>query len=375
MGLWINQNFPDKLVEGVATESPGNWLGDYTGRTIFAQTDPTVDWNINAQCILALSYEFQNPLAMTRVYTAETNVSDDTYLSINMVWQKAITSSIDNSYLFYRDPNGTLETFPLASLNRTISMDEVHEPKLITVTYSGDNFKLAEIIQAQNGTYPVTVTWQLSALNTDLNYATLLLNEYFNPAMQFNVANVPGVLNWANPLSNPSSETPGQLETTDFSNTNLAVDNAIDIYSNITQTAFAMKFMNLPDSGTLISLGNGVINDLKWQWDAYEIDANYTVSYTYQMLGFSMTSYPQLGNPKDMDTLFSLTTANFDWECRNFASIIQTYDIGFIVYDKTQFDPKILSSQWVQLVYSNNEYVVLKIKVVHPSPYIVNEAN
>jgi asparagine N-glycosylation enzyme membrane subunit Stt3 len=375
MGLWINQNFPDKLVEGVATENPGNWLDDYTDRTVFAQTAPTVDWNVNAECMLALSYEFQNPLAMTRVYTEADNGSDETYLFINMVWQQAITSPIDNSYLFYRDPNGTLETFALASLNRTISMDEAHEPKLITVTYTGDNFKLNEIIQAENGTYPVTVTWQVSALNTNLNYATLLLNEYFNPAMEFNLANLPGILNWVNPLANPATETSGQLAITYFNNTNLAANNAIDIYSSTTQTAFAMKFMNLPNSGTLLSLENGVIDDLKWQWNAYTIIPNYTVSYTYQMLGFSMTSYPQLADPEDMNTLFSLTTANFNWECRNFPSIIQTYDIGFIVYDKTQFDPKILSSQWVQLVYSNNEYVVLKVKVVHPSPYIVNAAN
>jgi hypothetical protein len=374
LGDWVNQNFPDHSVEGVAAQKPGNWLSDYTGRRVFAQTDPYVDWNVNAECVLAFSYELKNPLAMTRVYEAKTNVSDDTYLAINMVWQKAITSPNDISYVFYREPNGTLAQFSLASLNRTVSMDEVHSPKWIKVTYSAEAFELVELIQAENGTYPVTVTWQLTALNQDLNYVNFLLNEYFNPAMQLNVANIPGILNWASPLSNPSVQAPGQWATVDFNDTSLATNSEIDLFSNTTQTGFGIKFVNLPHIGSLVTLGDGVASNLKWQYDSFRIDQNYTISYTYQMLGFSMTSFTQLSKPQDMGTLFSLSTADFNWTCNNFASILQHNCIGFIVYDANNFDPKILSSRWVELVYSSSKYVVLKVKVVHPSPFILETA-
>jgi hypothetical protein len=75
-----------------------------------------------------------------------------------------------------------------------------------------------------------------------------------------------------------------------------------------------------------------------------------------------------------MNTLFELkTTMPFDVPARNFASIIRDNNIGFIVYDVSRLDKKILSSGWVQLVYSNNEYVVLKIKNVHPYPNILED--
>ena len=76
-----------------------------------------------------------------------------------------------------------------------------------------------------------------------------------------------------------------------------------------------------------------------------------------------MTSYPQLKDPKDMNMLFDLKTSEpFDVQSRNFASVIRDNHIGFIVYDAQRFDRKILGSGWVQLVYSNDEYVVLKVK-------------
>jgi hypothetical protein len=371
LGNWINQNFPNHAVEGVTAQKPGNWLGAYTGREVFAQTDPYVDWNVNAECVLAFSYEMKNPLAMTRVYEAKTNVSDETYLAVNMVWQKAITSPIDISYLFYREPNGTLTTFSLASLNRTVSMDQANDPKFIRVTYTAETFKLIEIIEASNGTYPVTVTWQLTAVNRDLNYVNFLLNEYFNPSTELNIANIPGVLNWENPLSNPTAQAPGEWATSDFNDTNLAENGEIDLFSTTTQTGFGIKFENLPHYGSLVCLGSGDASYLKWQYDAYIVEANYTISYTYQMLGFSTTTYTQLGKPQDMGTLFDLKTTDFNWTCNDYASILQNNCIGFIVYDANNFDPKILSSQWVQLVYSSSEYVVLKIKNVHPSPYIL----
>jgi superoxide dismutase len=40
--------------------------------------------------------------------------------------------------------------------------------------------------------------------------------------------------------------------------------------------------------------------------------------------------------------------------------------VGFVVYDGDRFDRKILGSGWVQLVYSNDKYLVLKVKSNHP---------
>jgi hypothetical protein len=112
---------------------------------------------------------------------------------------------------------------------------------------------------------------------------------------------------------------------------------------------------------------NGKIDGIKWQYNFETIAANQTVSVSYQVLSFSMDSYPALTNPQNMDTLFDLKTAKpFDVQCRNFASIIRDNHIGFIVYDINVFDKRILTSGWVQMIYANDKYVVLKVKNVHP---------
>jgi hypothetical protein len=99
----------------------------------------------------------------------------------------------------------------------------------------------------------------------------------------------------------------------------------------------------------------------------YKVDVNYTVTLSYQTLAFSLSSYPELTDPKNMDTIFDQKTAKpFEVQCRDFASIISDNYISFIVYDKNRFDQKILSTGWVEMVYSNDKYIVLKIKADHP---------
>ena len=365
-GTWLRQNYPDTSAEVVVSKEPGHWFWVYSGLNVIAETDPIIDWNVNAECVLDLSYELAHPLTMVRVYDAKANVSDETYAQMNMVWRRIAYSPMDNAYFTYQDQNFTVHSSALSSLNRTISMDEVHFPKKISVTYFGEDFKLTENILVQNQSYPVTVTWQLTALN-DLNYANLFLSEHFESTFNFDEANVPGVLNWSNPLSNPSREQVGQWAVTSFSRENLAADNHIDVYAQGNQTAFAVKFVDLPDFGNVGALASGRIDAVRWQYNFFKVEATYTVAVTYQTLTFSMTSYPDLKDPRQMNTLFDLSVASpFEVQSRNFASIIRDNYVGFVVYDVNRFDRKILGSGWVQLVYSNDKYLVLKIKSDHP---------
>ena len=364
-GTWLRQNNLDSSTEVVVSKEPGHWFWAYSGLNVIAETNPIIDWNIKAECVLDLSYELAHPLTMVRVYEAKSGVSDERYAQMNMVWRLLAYSSLDESFFTYREGDFTWHKFALSSLNRTISMDEVHFPKRISVTYSGEGFKLTENILVQNQSYPVTVTWQVSA-SKDLYYSTLFLSEHLESNFNFDQANVPGVLNWSNPLSNPSREQVGEWAVTNFSPENLT-DNHLDVYAPENQTAFAVKFLDLPDFGSVGALASGRIDAVRWQYDFAEVQAGHTVAVTYQTLTFSLTSYPDLKDPHQMDTLFDLSVAEpFEVQCRNFASIIRDNYVGFLVYDVNRFDRKILGSGWVQLVYSNDKYLVLKIKSDHP---------
>ena len=366
-GSWISQNFPDASSKVVATEKPGHWIGVYSGRDVIAETDPVIEWNVVAECVLGLSYEIEHPLTMVRAYEAKGNISNENYVSTNMVWRRVSYFPEDNAFLSYRDQNDTLHNYALSSLNRTIAFDELHFPKKITIVYSAEDFALTENILVGNDTYPVTFTWQLSALTSDLYYANLYLSEYFDPTFAFDKAYVPGVLNWENPWSNPSKVQENQWAIVDFSRENLIADSHIDVYDEENQVAFGVKFVDLPDSGNLGALANGNVDAFRFQYLFFKIAANYTVSATYQILTLAKNSYPQLQDLTQMNTMFGSKVAPvFDVKCRNFASIIRDMYIGFLVYDVKRFDASILSSKWVDLVYSNDKYVVCKVRSVHP---------
>jgi hypothetical protein len=365
VGTWVNQNFPDPSVVGVATQKPGHWFSVYSGKTVIAQTSPVIEWNVNAECILALSYEMAHPLTMVRVYGAKSNISQESYISVNMAWQKVAYFTENTTSLSFRDQNDTLHVYSLSSLNRTIAQDEVHYPKSISVKYSGEEFMLKENILFSNDNYPMTISWQLSALQ-DLNNAVLTLNYYVEPSFSFDNAYIPGVLNWENPWNNPSSTRDGWA-VTEFSATNLTLDNHVSVYDEKNQAAFSLKFDDLPDSGSIGVLSDRNIDALRFNYKFYKVDTNSTVSRTYQLLTFSQSNQPQLENLTKMNTLFDYkNTEPFDVQSRNFASIIRENHIGFIVYDVQSFDPSILSSKWLDLIYSNDKYVVLKIKADHP---------
>ncbi len=210
-GTWLRQNNVDPSFNVSVSKNPGHWFWVYSGLNVIAETDPIVEWNSKAECVLDLSYELQHPLTMTRVYEAKSNVSDENYVSINDVWKRATFFREDLDFFSYRDQNDLLQTFKLSDLNRTISMDEANYPKKINITYLSQDFKLSEYIEMENYTYPLNFTWQLSPLEGDLSHPTLYLNEYFDPQLSFSQAKVPGLLNWQNPSSNPSFQRDWQL--------------------------------------------------------------------------------------------------------------------------------------------------------------------
>jgi fumarate reductase subunit C len=366
-GNWIRQNYADKAADVVVSKEPGHWFWVYSGLNVIAETDPVIDWNVNATNVLDFAQEIVNPQTMFRFYQTKTGITDETYVQTNMVWKRIAFTASDDAWFSYRDRSGFLHNYTLPSLNQTITMDERFYPKVISINYSGPDFVLTKYIFAYNNSYPLTVTWKLTALNDNVNYVIFYLTENFAEGVPFNKANVGGALQWQNPFDNPSKMEENSWALTTFDSENLNISNCIDVYDETDQIAYAIKFINLPDEGNIGALWNGNIDAIRWVYNMFKVDEDYTVSLSYQTLAFSLSSYPQLTDPKAMDTLFDLKTPEpFEVQCRDFASIISDNYISFIVYDKNRFDQKILSTGWVELVYSNDKYIVLKIKADHP---------
>jgi hypothetical protein len=186
----------------------------------------------------------------------------------------------------------------------------------------------------------------------------------FDAAFTFDTAYIPSILNWQNPWTNPSkTSSDNGWAVTDFSSNNLVYpNNNIGICDNSHNVEIAVSFQEKPNSGNVGALANRNIDALRFQYQIFQINASQTFSFTYRMLAFSQTSFSQKQNPDDLAGMFTTKTpSTFQLECRSYADYIASYQVGFIIYDSAKFNPSLLRSRQLQLVYANNEFVVLKI--------------
>ena len=65
----------------------------------------------------------------------------------------------------------------------------------------------------------------------------------------------------------------------------------------------------------------------------------------------------------DLKSLFAFKpAATFEVYSRDYRNYIKEFNIGFLVYDKNQLDTKIINCKLLELVYSNDRYIIFRIK-------------
>ena len=226
-GIWLSQNYPSNATV-VVTQVPGSWFSSFSGKTVFAQTDPTVERNAIAESVLSLSDEIQTPQTLLRAYQAKGDITDENYVSIDQVWYRDSYSSGAGDFLTFTQ-NGTDYKFSVANLSRTISFDKKAYPKQVSFTYYNDYVELTQTMIVQNDSYPINVSWALSPLKSDISNASLYLTNYFDLQFNFSKAQIPQLMDWANPWDMPSKITHGtDWAVAGFSNSTLK-DNYIGL--------------------------------------------------------------------------------------------------------------------------------------------------
>jgi len=89
-----------------------------------------------------------------------------------------------------------------------------------------------------------------------------------------------------------------------------------------------------------------------------------SVSFSYQTLTFSEGSYYQTVPHDQLKEMFTIQPAwYFTVASRNYIDVIKEYNVGFLVYDKNQLDPKLVRSSILELVYSNSRYAIFKVNI------------
>jgi hypothetical protein len=357
-GVWLKQNYPNNATV-VDTEIPGFWFSAFSDKNVIAQTDPTVQRNEIAESVLSLSYEIQDPQNLLRAYEAKGDTADENYVSIDQVWYRVSYSSTAGDFISFTQ-NGTNYKFALSDLSRDIYFDNQSYPKSIGFRYSNDYVALTQTMLVQNDSYPINISWGVSALNSGISNVTLYITNSFDLQFDFDKAQIPQLMDWVNPWDVPSKTTQGtEWAVVSFSNSTLK-DNYIGIYDDKNQIACAFNFTDLPDWGNVGALGSRQIDAVRFQYQFNQIGANQTVSRQYQVLCLSKNSFPTL-QQSNLESLFDFKPDPFTVYTRDYKDYIAQNNIEFIVYDRNQLDPNIVRLKFLQLIYSNNRYDIFKI--------------
>jgi len=358
--LWLKENFPDAAAT-VVTEKPGSWFGVYSGKSVIAETNPSIERNIVAESVLDLSCEIEHPLTLVRAYTAKGDVSDEIHVSLNDVWTRVSYVAKEGNFLSFNE-NGITHYSDLSSWNREVVLDEQSYPKKCIINYFKDNVLLTESILVQNDSYPITVVWSLSSLKSEITNATLYISHFFDLYFSFEKAYVPGSLDWENPWSKPSYAYGNEWAVVNFTRETLT-GNYIGVYDEKNEAAFALKFVDLPEWGNLGVLASRQIDAIRFQYRFDTVNVNQTTLFTYQIVSFSKSSFSEMPTLNELGSMFDFKpSSTFDVTTRSYLDYIREKNVEFVVYDKSRFDSKLLYSNILQLVYSNDGYVVCRVK-------------
>jgi hypothetical protein len=361
-GVWLRNNFPDETTV-VVTEVPGFWFRIFSGKNVTAATDPVVERNVVSEAVLELSYELEHPLTLVRAYDmTKGDVSDENYVSINDVWHMVSYSAADGNFISYRANGVYKERIPLSNFTRESVFEDQSSPKNLTFRYFNDEVIITQTILVQNDTYPINVAWSLAPTESEISDVTLYVSTFFDLHFSFEEAYVPGVLDWENPWNSSSYSQGNGWAVVNFSRSTLT-DNYLGFYDETAEVVFALNFKELPDWGNVGVLASRQIDAVRFQYNFDKINVNQTAFFTYQVLTFSKSSFSEMQDLRDLKNLFDFKPATaFDLKSRDYHDYIKEYNIGFLVYDKNQLDTKIVRCKLLEIVYSNDRYVIFKIK-------------
>ncbi len=362
-GVWLKTNYPENSTV-IVTEIPGFWFRAFSGKHVIAQTDPIVQRNEIAESVLDLSYEIEHPQTLVRAYEAKGDIIDENYVSIDHVWNRVSYTAADGDFINFTS-DGVVNVYVLSHLNREIVFDEGY-PKRMQFRYYNDYILVTQTLLVQNNSYPINVSWTLTPLKSDVYNASLYITSSFDLRFNFEKADIPGLLDWTNPWSKPSfiHEQDGEVDwaVADFFKNDLT-DSYIGLYDDRNEVAFALKFSDLPDWGNIGVLASRQIDAVRFQYEFSHVNVNQTVSKSYEYLTFSRNSYPDFQQPSQLLGFFDLEREQFALGSRSYYDYIVDNDIGFIVYDKNQLDTKMVRSKLLELIYSNDRYVIFRIKI------------
>jgi hypothetical protein len=317
-----------------------------------------VQRNEIAESVLTLSYEIEQPQTLLKAYEAKGDIYEENYISIDQVWYRVSYSSDSANFLYFTQ-NGAKYELPFTDFSRTVTFENQTNPKKIAFQYTNDYAVVTEMMQVDNSSYSTNVTWQVTKLKGDMTNVALYLTTLFDLRYQFEQVQIPGVMDWVNPYDMPVKEVSDTWATVNFTSADLK-DSYLGFYDSTNDLASAFKFNESPQWGNIGALGNRRIDAVRFQYEFSDLAINQTVSRSYDVVSLSKNTFPSL-QQSIVQGVLTYKPTPFTVMTRDYFDYIQRNDIGFIVYDRNHLDTQMIHSKILQLIYSNDRYVIFKI--------------
>jgi hypothetical protein len=168
-------------------------------------------------------------------------------------------------------------------------------------------------------------------------------------------------LNWQNPWTEPTETDDTKWATKEFTPATLT-DRYLGVYDEQNRVTFAIGFSTVPEWGNIGALASKQIDAVRFQYGFDKITESEPASFRYQVITFSQSSNPSAQAFPDLKSLLAAKVPVFDVKSRSYRDEIRENDVKFIVYDKNQLDTKMVYSKLLELIYSNDRYVIFKIR-------------
>lgn len=359
-GVWLKNAYPYE-VKLIVSEKPGLFFEILSGKPAIMETSPVVQREAVAEVILTMAYEVEHPLTLFRVYEFPMPYERDQYnVLINNIWRRAaFLFDEETSVSYTRD--GRPFSIKISDLERRIFWKVENGCKKLQIQYSFKNeFFLTESVEARNNQIPMFVSWIFTPLGSGIENLKFNLSIHFDLYRSFERAYIPGILNWESPWNKPSFvEGNRKWALVDFNPKNLS-KNYVAVYDPLNHIFHAFKFEDYPEWGSIGVLSTNQIDALRLMYSLNNADEN--VSLSYSIVAFSEESFRKI-NFNLFDEVFTLNiTNNFTVQYRDYFTCAGEEGIKFLVFDREKFRNEFLNHGFLQLVYSNNRYVICKIK-------------
>ena len=353
-GKWLSSSYPEKSAI-VTTEKPGIFFGLVSNKYPFMETNPIIERSVLAETVLNLLYELEHPFTLFRVYEVPLPYELDQFnVLIHNVWKRVAFLYPEESMVFYVK-NGENCSMKLSDFDRRIFWKNVDASNVLCIEYVGSDFALTEMVKMCEDRIPVNVTWQLSHISqAQITEVKVLLSIHLDLHWHFNMTYVPGLFYWENPWNFSQYRVAGRNWTT----INFLPKDYVGFYDPVNGLFCAVKFVYLPFLGQVGVLSTGHVDAFRLTYVFDDIRGK--PAFSYIVVAFSEESF--------MKATFENIEKNFDYSInlmvtsRDWLSYVRREQIGFLVFNRENFRRELAASGLLQVVYSNDYYVICKLR-------------